>query len=146
MEENVIEVDFNKIEEEAKETPEEVEEIKLAPMTQEEFEALLIRQGILMPAGDVHHYMVRNASYMLLINSEEFKASGLNLEEILTDEFILAEQKKVEEQIKVMRYVTEITIPKMNETLLKDAEEEDPTQLELQLEEATKVAKEMIND
>ncbi len=139
MEDNVIEVDFTEEEKaiaegDLKDTP--VKEEELTAMTQEEFEEVLMETGILMPASDVHHYMVRNASYMKLIESEEFKASGISLEEVLSDDYITEQQKMASTNLGIMRYVTEQVIAKMQEH-----HEEDP-----QIKEAIETAKEMMND
>lgn len=131
-EKDIIEIDFNELEKEVVETPEKAVEA----MTQEEFEEVLMETGILMPAVDVHHYMVRNNSYMKLIESEQFKASGISLEEVLDDEYITEQQGFASTNIGIMRYVTEQVIAKM-----KPKEEIDP-----QIKEAVETAKEIIND
>ena len=46
-------------------------------------EDLLITEGVMIPGTDLVHYMTRNASYMKLIESQQFKDSGIELEEVL---------------------------------------------------------------
>ncbi len=102
---------------------------------QERIENLLITEGVMIPGKDLVHYMTRNASYMRLINSQEFKDSGIKLEEVLDDDFIREQFEGNAKTAEMMRFVTESIIPLMKE-LPKDT----------QLEEATEVVKELIND
>lgn len=102
----------------------------------EDIENLLITEGIMIPGKDLVHYMTRNASYMKLINSEQFKDSGINLEEILDDEFIQDQFKKNAKTAEVMRFVTEKVVDKMQEVKPSDS----------QLEEAKELVGEIIND
>lgn len=91
-------------------------------MTQEQIEDLLMERGVLIPANDLVHYMTRNASYMKLITSEQFKESGIDLEVILDDKFIREQFENNGKTAEAMRYVTEKVIAKMNE-LPTEAEE-----------------------
>lgn len=101
------------------EVVEQTDEQKMA-----DIETLIINEGVLVPATDLVHYMIRNESYMRLINSEEFKASGISLEEVLDDEFIQAEYAKAQETAKLTRFATEAIIPKLQEVIKEKSEEE----------------------
>ncbi len=81
----------------------------------EDIENLLIESGVMIPGQDLVHYMIRNVSYMRLINSEQFKASGISLEEVLDDAFIQEESQKSIETTNMMRFVTEKVVAIMNE-------------------------------
>ena len=102
----------------------------------EKIENILITEGIMIPGKDLVHYMTRNASYMRLINSKEFKDSGIDLEKILDDDFIEEQFKKNAETAEIMRFVTEKVVEKMQE--LPSATH--------QMAEAVETVKEMIND
>jgi len=79
----------------------------------ERIENLLITKGVLIPGKDLVHYMTRSASYMRLITSEQFKESGISLEELLDDEFIQGQFEANAKTAEMMRYVTEQVIEKM---------------------------------
>lgn len=81
----------------------------------EKIEETLLNEGTLVPSSDLLHYMVRNASYMQLINSDQFKESGINLEEVLDDEFLNSEFVKNQKTIDLMRYITLSIAPKLAE-------------------------------
>lgn len=102
----------------------------------EQIENLLITEGVMIPGKDLVHYMTRNASYMKLINSQQFKDSGISLEEILDDEFIHDQFDKNAKTAEMMRFVTEKVVGKMQEI----------TQTDEQLAEAKEIAEEIIND
>lgn len=85
-------------------------------------ENILIAEGILVPASDVANWIVRNACYMRLIDSKEFKDSGIKLEEVLDDEFVGKEVGSAKHLVGMMRFATEEIIPKMQEVIKTDKE------------------------
>ena len=110
------------------------EAVDNAEMSAQKLEELLMENGIMIPANDLVHYMTRNASYMKVVHSEQFKESGIKLEEILTDEFIHEQFELNAKTAEVMRYVTEKVVAQMQEVDTKD----------VQIEEAIEVAGEII--
>lgn len=100
----------------------------------ERIENLLITEGILIPANDLVHYMTRNASYMRLINSDQFKESGIDLVKILDDDFIQEQFKANAKTAEMMRFVTEKVVALMNEV---------PTEVE-ELTEAVETVEEIV--
>lgn len=96
-------------------------------MTPEQLEEILIEQGIMIPYGDLVHYMTRNDCYMKLINSPEFKESGLDLDTILDNEYITNTMNNAKKTAQVMRFVTEKVVAQMNEvpTEVEEIEEEE---------------------
>ena len=98
-------------------TDDKIEEVLTADQRAEETENLLITEGVLIPANDLIHYMTRNQSYLRLITSEQFKESGLDLEEILDDDFIKEQFQEHALTAQRVRFVTEMVIPKMQEVL-----------------------------
>lgn len=121
-----------------KEVKEEVKE-EVVELTEEQkkaqIEETLITEGVMIPASDLVHYMTRNASYMRLINSEEFKESGIDLEKVLDDTFIREQFQQNAETARMMRFVTESIVPLM---------QEKPQ--EVQLEEAKQIIEEASSD
>lgn len=104
----------------------------------EQIENLLITEGVMIPGKDLVHYMTRNASYMRLINSQAFKDSAIDLEEILDDTFIEEQFKQNAETARIMRFVTEKVVEKMNVV--------EPTLEQDQMTEAVETVKEMLDD
>ena len=93
----------------------EVPVIETDEQRAEKIENLLMTEGVMIPGNDLVHYMTRNASYMKLINSQEFLDSGIKLEELLDDSFIEEQFKANAETARMMRFVTEKVVTLMQE-------------------------------
>lgn len=94
----------------------------------EELQDLLITTGILIPANELVHYMMRNESYMKLINSQQFLDSGISLEDVLDDIYISTKFEESKETVTMLRLLTEDIISKMHERTeeLESAEDKQP--------------------
>lgn len=101
----------------------EVKEKEVELTMEEKMDAVenkLIRSGVLVPYDELVEALVRNASYMTLIQSQQFKDSGIKLEEVLSDDFMKKQFELSIELVKKMRLVTEALIPRVQESLNKD--------------------------
>ena len=94
-------------------------------------EDALITEGVLIPGNDLVHFLTRNASYMRLINSKEFKESGIRLEDILDDTFLAEQFGQNYEMRDIMRFMTKELAPK----IVALAEAENKANAEKQLNE-----------
>ena len=81
-------------------------EEKEKDIRQLEFEKNLVAQGILVPAEDLFKYMVRNYMYMTLIESDEFKSTGIDLDKLISDEDIKNFEKEANATLAGLDYIT----------------------------------------